>query len=97
MQPILTQAEINRSYPTLPAPRPPVSQDVERIAVEHCERADLARRDASLLLAQAQRETGLAAHALTLLAQRRQRIARDELAAADEAGRLAVSLRREGR
>lgn len=87
MQPILTQAEINRSYPTLPAPRPPVSQDVERIAVEHCERADLARRDASLLLAQA----------LTLLAQRRQRIARDELAAADEAGRLAVSLRREGR
>lgn len=92
--PILTRWE---ARPTTRVERPRVSQRLRSAADELREHADTARRDATLVAAQADDETGLAAEALRLVAQRRRRLAADELAAAQELDGLADRLAREGR
>lgn len=91
--PILSRPELR---PTTRVARPTTSQRLRRAADELREHADTARRDA-VLAAQADDETGLAAEALRLVAQRRRRLAADELAFAEECEVIADRLAREGR
>lgn len=83
--------------PTFRVARPAASRALHDAADAHRERADVATRDAALLLSRAGDETGLAAEALRLAAARRRRIAAEELAAAEELTTLANRLEREGR
>lgn len=92
--PILSRPELR---PTTRVARPTTSQRLRRAADELREHADTARRDATLCAAQADDETGLAAEALRLVAQRRRRLAADELAFAEECEVIADRLAREGR
>lgn len=94
MAPVLARTELR---PTLPVGKLSVPYTLQCAADDHRERADVATRDAALLLSRAGDETGLAAEALRLAAARRRRIAAEELAAAEELTTLAARLDREGR
>lgn len=99
--PILSRSElriVDRDLrPTTRVGRLSVPYTLQSAADAHRERADVANRDATLLTSRADDETGLAAEALRLAAQRRRRLAADELAAAQELDGLADRLAREGR